>query len=179
MPVTLNIKGDAKKFPTPMKAIGAVLGGLKKPDSGIDALALGHAACVASAQAIKTNTPAGRRALKTLHLMTEAFRNGDVEQGIRLAVVVGLDSLVLNSRGAGISHPETCQAFEQAYVAWSGVALAPPATTEPGTEAPAAANPQPPAEAATGEVDSDADLGDLDGLFDDDDEEGDDDWADS
>jgi hypothetical protein len=178
MPVTLTIKGDKKKFPTPMKAIGAVLGGLKKPDSGVDALALGHAACVASAQAVKTNTPAGRRALKTLHLMTEAFRNGDIEQGIRLAVVVGLDSLVLNSRGAGISHPETCQAFEKAYAAWSGVALAPPVPAETAAEAPAAAAPQPQTEAATGEVVSDADLADLDGLFEDDDTDGDNDWAD-
>jgi hypothetical protein len=171
MPVTLTIKGDAKKFATPMKAISAVLGGLNAPDSGIDALALGHAACVASAQAVKTNTPAGRRALKTLHLMTEAFRQGDIEQGTRLAVVVGLDSLVVNSRGAGINHPATCQAFEKAYAAWSGA-------EPPAAPVEAEAKPKAPDEASAGEVVDSSETADLDMLFDDDDNDGDDDWAD-
>jgi hypothetical protein len=173
MPVTLNIKGDDKKFPTPMKAIATVLNGLNKPDSGVDALALGHATCVATAQAVRTNPPAGLRAMKTLHRMTEAFRDGDIEKGIRLAVVLGIDSLVLNSKAAGVKHPDTSPHFEKAYKAWADVAVAPPSSEPPpGPEAPEQAQ----APEVEGDVVTDAELAGLDDMFDDDDN--DDDWAD-
>lgn len=177
MSVTLKIKGEDQRYPTPLKAIGAVLQGLSRPDSGVDPLALGHAACVASAQAIRTNPAAGKLALQTLHQMTEAFRAGDVEKGIRLAVVMGLDSLIKNSRGAGIRHPDTCVPFERAYAAWAeeGLAAAPEADLEPQQEP--EPEPEPPAEQELeGEVVDPDELAGLEMLFDDDDNE--DDWAD-
>ena len=174
MPVTLVIKGKKKRFPTPMQAIAHVLGGLSGPDSGVDALALSHAVCVASAQAVRTNTRAGRGALKTLHQMTEAFRGGDMEKGIRLAVVLGLDSLLTNSRAAGVRHPDTCVAFEKAYLSWAD-------EDQPVTAAAAEPEPEPeieePLPEVSGEVIDDDALAGLDMLFDDDDDN-EDDWAD-
>lgn len=131
MPIEVSIKDQRLRFPTPMAAITRMMPALNDPEGGIDPLALAHATCVATAQATASNTGAGRRAMQSLAKMVEAFDSGDINKGIRYAVALGMDSVLLNSRRVGVNHPRTAAAFQAAYDERAGLEPQPQPEQEP------------------------------------------------
>jgi hypothetical protein len=109
MPVQI----DNEQWATPAEALKALVKRVSRGDDNVDPIALSAAVGAVSAQ--QPLTKAGKRAVKTLVKLVDAFQAGDTTSAERSATALGLDAVLIHTKAAGMTNAQNGPVFAQAY----------------------------------------------------------------